>query len=67
MTMQQLAFLKIDELIIPVLMRPTKFGNQLKIRESKVRAGWFLDDESAYLKDHPEKLKALLDGKTIFC
>ncbi|MGL5719465.1 MAG: hypothetical protein ACRCYP_01535 [Alphaproteobacteria bacterium] len=62
--MQQEAYLIFKDSEIQVLMQSKKYGVSLKLRKGS-RAGTFLQSESEYLKDHPEKGYLLLEGKTI--
>jgi len=70
--MQQLGYVKIDDKEIKILARLIKmrrsdgFYVSLKIRKSG-DLGKELSDEALYLKDEPEKLSALLDGKVVKC
>ena len=74
--MQQLAHLKIDGKTIKVLARTVVLNKRgakydgfyvaLKLRKSG-DLGNELSDESLYLKDEPEKLSQLLEGKVVKC
>lgn len=63
--MQDLRYVKIGKEEINVLYRSTKYGRSIKIRKDGASKGKFLEDESEFLKNHPNLIKDLIDGKVV--
>ena len=63
--MQNLGYIKFKNEIISILYRPTKYGISLKIRKNSKIRGNFLKNESDFLKDNPNIVKRLIEGKII--
>ena len=62
--MQTTGYIIIRGEIIMVLVREKKHSRQFKLRKSG-RPGRRFEDEEIYLKNNPEKLRDLLNGKVV--